>query len=163
MMLGNKKSSNQIFAARLKEIMEDNNEMTPTELTRVLKCDIHAVSRWLNEDCFPRFSTLLKITEYFKITIDFLLGLSDDENFTRVSTTPKFLERLTLLLQEQNLTKYQLAKESKIEQATISKWFAGQYMPDASSLIKLSNYFEVTIEYLLGFSNTNNYRTPYLI
>ena len=157
----NKKNYNQIFTSRLKEIMKEHDEMTPTELARVLKCDIHAVSRWLHESNFPRFSTLLKITDHFKITIDFLLGLSDDETFDRVATTSKFLERLSLLLKGQNLSKYQLAKELKIEQATISKWFAGSYMPETFYLIKLSNYFEVTIEYLLGFNDSNIYQKPF--
>ena len=91
-------NSNLIFAERLKELMRERNEMTPTELAHALNCDKHAVSRWIHGANFPRFATLIKMTEFFNISIDFLLGLSDEETLNRLHTNTIFLDRLNLLL-----------------------------------------------------------------
>lgn len=48
------------------------------------------------------------------------------------------------------LTQIQLAKILNVEQATISKWEVGKSIPDTQTLKNFANYFNVTVDYLLG-------------
>lgn len=75
---------------------------------------------------------------------------------TKVSSESRMVRSLSL----NSSPKYQLAKQLKIEQATISKWYKQNYIPETAILIALSEFFEVTIEYLVGFTDKNNYMIP---
>ena len=58
--------------------------------------------------------------------------------------------RLKELREEYALTQTQLAKELGFTQNIISKWEKGRIEPNIQTLVILSNYFHVTIDYLIG-------------
>ena len=58
--------------------------------------------------------------------------------------------RLKELREEYALTQTQLAKELGFAQNTISQWEKGRIDPNVQTLVILSNYFHVTIDYLIG-------------
>ena len=62
----------------------------------------------------------------------------------------KFSERLKELRQEKNLTQKQLANELAVTIPTLSHWECGYQEPNISQLIMLANYFEVSVDYLVG-------------
>lgn len=64
----------------------------------------------------------------------------------------KFNERLRSLIEEQNLTQKQLAKELNIAPSTLGGYVQGSSEPDFETLKSLAEYFDVTTDYLLGFS-----------
>ena len=57
------------------------------------------------------------------------------------------------LRQEKELTQVQLAGLLKIDQTTVSKWELEKALPDPQMLIKLSDFFDVSTDYLLGLSS----------
>lgn len=60
-----------------------------------------------------------------------------------------FTERFDKLLKEKNLSKTDVANNCKISNATISMWYKG-FKPNGTTLNKLSEYFKVSTDYLLG-------------
>ena len=65
-----------------------------------------------------------------------------------------FAKRLTNLREKKNLYQKDIAEISNIEQATVSNWEKGKRIPDSEMLIKLANFFEVSVDYLLGNDTT---------
>ena len=65
-----------------------------------------------------------------------------------------FKERLKTLIQERNCTYTNIEKETGIKHYTISSYINGNVEPDVDSLIKLSKYFQVSSDYLIGNINT---------
>ena len=61
--------------------------------------------------------------------------------------------RLKQLRKEQKETQKQIADILGVTQATLSGWESGKYEIDNSSLVKLSRYFNVSTDYLLGNSD----------
>jgi len=59
-----------------------------------------------------------------------------------------FQERFVELLQ--NKTAYQIAKETGITNSRLSRWRNFGELPSAENLIKLADYFDVSVDYLLG-------------
>lgn len=55
-------------------------------------------------------------------------------------------ETFKRLLEERNLTSYQVSKETGISQATLSDWKLGKSKPKADKLIKLAKFFDVPLE-----------------
>lgn len=62
----------------------------------------------------------------------------------------KFKENLKFLRQEKNLGQIELAKVLGVSKGIISLWENGLREPTLSNLIAISNYFHVSIDYLVG-------------
>lgn len=63
-----------------------------------------------------------------------------------------FWERFKLLLQEKNLKQTDIAKACNIKDGTISAWKRG-FIPQKETLKILSKYLNVSIDYLLGYTD----------
>lgn len=67
-------------------------------------------------------------------------------------------EKLYILRKKSGLSQEQLAEQLGVSRQAISKWESGQSVPESEKLILLSNYFEVTLDYLLK-DNLNSSET----
>lgn len=59
-----------------------------------------------------------------------------------------FAQILSNLMEERSLTNYQLAKDLDIHPTTVANWLSGKE-PRKKTLSMLSEYFNVTVDYLL--------------
>ena len=59
------------------------------------------------------------------------------------------LQKVKQLMKEQNMTAYTLSKKTGISQAAIGQWLNGKNGASVTSLQKLADCFEVTINELL--------------
>jgi len=65
-----------------------------------------------------------------------------------------FYERLKDLREEKGLSQTELAKDIKqVTRSAITKWELQYSEPSASKLIIVSDYFNVSVDYLLGKEN----------
>lgn len=64
---------------RIKELRTERG-ITQADLAKILKISDRAVGYYENGDREPDYSTLLKIADYFDVSIDYLLGASDIKN-----------------------------------------------------------------------------------
>lgn len=53
------------------------------------------------------------------------------------------------LLEQNNVTPYQVSKATGISQSTLSSWKKGRAKPKADKLLQLAEYFGVTVDYFL--------------
>lgn len=61
-------------------------------------------------------------------------------------------EKIKNLRLDANLTQAELAKNINITRSALSLYELGKRQPDAETLIKIANYFDVSTDYLLGNS-----------
>ena len=62
----------------------------------------------------------------------------------------KFQERLKELRKEKNVTQKQVANAISVSEDCVYNWERGRSEPSIIDLINLSNYFNITIDYLVG-------------
>lgn len=62
----------------------------------------------------------------------------------------RFNERLKQLRKNANLSQHQLAKEAGVPQTSINFYESGKRQPTIDVLVKFSQYFHVSADYLLG-------------
>ena len=62
-------------------------------------------------------------------------------------------ERLKELRKQYNISQNALSKEMNLTRATINAWEMGISYPNAQSLVMLSKYFKVSVDYILGISD----------
>ena len=58
-------------------------------------------------------------------------------------------EKLYKLRKKSGLSQEQLAEQLKVSRQAISKWESGQSIPESDKLIAISQYFNITLDYLL--------------
>ena len=69
-------SYDRIFPKRLRSLMETKN-VTQQELGEYLQKTRQAIGYYADGSSSPDWKTLVKIAQYFKVTTDYLLGLTD--------------------------------------------------------------------------------------
>lgn len=67
-----------------------------------------------------------------------------------------FYETLTKLMKERNVTAKELSETLKFGKNQIKYWKDNGNIPNGEILISLSNYFDVSIDYLLGRTDNPN-------
>ncbi len=61
-----------------------------------------------------------------------------------------FAERLLELRKEKGISQAALAKHLQVSYAVICYWETNRSEPTAPNLVKIADYFDVSIDYLLG-------------
>lgn len=64
-----------------------------------------------------------------------------------------FPERLKELREEKELSIHQLAKEINVSPTAISRWENNLRIPNIVNLFVLSNFFDVSADYLIGLTD----------
>ena len=148
---------------RLKELREEKN-LTQYEVARAIKTSQSNIGRWekgLNE---PAANYLILLADFFDVSIDYLLGRSDEfklqspptKKETSAKLTPDgsektFIDRLKVLMDEQcNGRQSILAQKANLPKTVISSYFCRGSQPSLSQLIALSKALNCSIDYLAG-------------
>lgn len=66
--------------------------------------------------------------------------------------------KLKELRQSRNISQLKLAMDLGINQNTVSRYETGIYQADYEMLIRLADYFDVSIDYLLGRTQDPTFR-----
>jgi transcriptional regulator with XRE-family HTH domain len=92
-----------VFLKRLKDLI-DEKVISINRLSKEIHCDNQAIARWFEGKYYPRHTTLIALSDYFKCSIDFLLGLSDIEEQALSPDFSMFKERFSFCRKQSALT-----------------------------------------------------------
>lgn len=145
------------FAERLRQLRAERGISTP-KLAEELGIAKSTISQYENNKRSPDGYILAKLAEYFNVSVEYLLGKTDiPDRITEANTDSahskeleKFKTRIKELRQKNNLTQKELGEKLGLTESTVSLYEAGKRKPDPSTLVKLANIFDVSIDYLLG-------------
>jgi len=150
-------TSPESFAKRLKRLRKEAH-LTQQDVADYFKTSPQSYAQWEKGQRSPSKESLEKLASYFGVSVSYLVGESDTidygafkEQSTRIqlSDDKTFIERLKELRKQSGLTQQQLADIVGTTQQNIAFWETGRQRPKQPSLIKLANYFNVSIDYLL--------------
>lgn len=137
------------FRERLKYLMLEN-ELNGTQLAEKINVSKLSVSRYVRGTHLPTVDVAVRIADYFKVSLDYLLGSEENNRSDSFLPCPPFSERLRLLLEQNGISKYRLNKDTKIDDESIYSWLYGRTKPSLENVVRLSEYFDCTVDYLLG-------------
>lgn len=69
----------------------------------------------------------------------------------------KIMNNIKHLRKNANMTQIQLSQLLETDQSTISKWELGKCLPDVPTLLKLADFFNVSLDFVLGRKNDNEF------
>lgn len=95
---------NTYFSTRVKELRE-KSQMSMEQLARELGVTKSRVNMWENNGTLPRSEVLIKLANYFKVSIDYLLGNDDMAEISKTNMKLNTLQRNLGKLNEENLMK----------------------------------------------------------
>ena len=72
----------------------------------------------------------------------------------------KIGDRIKTLREAKGLQQLELCAILDIEQSTLANYESGRRIPNDEIKIKIANYFDVSLDYLLGRDNQQVYNTP---
>lgn len=142
-----------LFAERLIELKEEYG-LSNLQFEKVCGCKNQSISTWLTRNVYPKLVNLLRMSDYFQCSIDYLLGLTDDKHLTRTDMPSTFITRANELAAKNKVSKYRIAKECGFDKGNFSKWASRDMLPQTQSLIAIADYFDCSVEYLLGLSDS---------
>ncbi len=86
-------------------------------------------------------------------SLDFLVGRTQTPNYIRSVKNHTFCERLESLLSQKGESFYYVSAQCGFGNSIYAKWKKGKN-PKPEKLILLSNYFNVSLDYLVGRSDS---------
>lgn len=128
---------------------------TQEEMAKLLAIGQSAYAKWENGRTEPTLDNIIKLANILDVTVDYLLGRSDNFSNTIVlskNNMKSFSKRLKELRLEKNQTQ-QLADELGVNRVNVTRWEKGNTEPSFSKLIELSKLLNTTPNYLLGVSD----------
>lgn len=142
------------FQKRLKDLVDDLN-CDKKDLPHHIPVGYDVLARALNIGAIPGTKSLIKIADRFDVSVDFLIGLTDDERFYKSDETYTFQNRFKELRDKNDMTKFEVAQKLGIERSLFSIWEKNNYTPSLEILFSLAQFFKVSIDYLLGRTDEN--------
>lgn len=148
------------FSKRLKELMELEG-VSIRALSVRINVERRSIRLWLVGKFFPRYDALIKLSIYFCVRIDYLLGREDtliEINRERIDIETLdlnivpivFSQKFSYILRKHKLTRYAVSKNLGVDAKSVSKWLTGKSLPETVNLIKLANLAELSVDELLG-------------
>ncbi len=136
------------FGERLKELMNEG-QLTSAELGKQIGYAPSGICRWYNYNKDISLDTLITLSDYFQCSLEYLAGrMETDTPYTYRKLLP-FAIRLPHIMKEMGVTSYRMIKDEVFSPAVYHYWQHGS-CPRLSSLIKIANYLQCTLDHLVG-------------
>lgn len=133
----------------LKDLLNEA-EINAPALALATGIDPSTILTLLRGEGLPYVDTLVSLADHFRCSTDYLLGLTDRLEDIPFKKRPPFSEQLTFLLNHFKITKYRLEKQTGLSEKTVNRWHNGKTQPTVESLIRLANYFDCSVDFILG-------------
>ena len=140
------------FKQRFNKLKKENN-LSVDDIKNYLKLNSSSlIYFWLDGTYTPKLNYLNQLANLFECSIDYLIGKTDNffENNKVIKELPSFSERLAEIIKNKGLTKSKLRKENIISGSLYRSIFERKSDPTIETLIRLADYLNISIDYLVG-------------
>ncbi len=138
----------QNFNENLKELLKINN-ISQYELANILNNSQQSISRYVNGVTEPDIYNLVKIAKFFKVSTDYLLGVSDDignvQNNSLTETENYVVQQLRLM-----------NSEKKQELVSYANYLANKdnyKITNSQNIVDISDLSDIERAEVVGFIN----------
>lgn len=142
----------QFIIDKIKGLAEEKN-ISINKLLSECKLNPSLVSDMQGKGTFPSIKAISKIAEYFDVTVEYLIGNCDLPSNQSALASSQFGKTLRQLRQQHSFTQADLAEKLGLSKANVCKYEAGSVEPNIDTLLRLSELFNVSVDYLLGHNS----------
>lgn len=138
------------FQRRFQELVAEMNIENKTAASQQIGIAHAQFFNAYNYGIIPKPKTLMRIADFFNISIEYLLGMTENDSFEKAAHTSAFHDRLFELLEAHNISPSELSQKTHIHRSNISQWKTKKTIPLLDDLIIVADEFNVSLDYLLG-------------
>ena len=135
------------------KVLRKQKKKTQQDMAEMLKITYRTYQNYENDLTEMPYNLLFKLSDYFGVSINYLLGHELNKNNLENQTFEKkqsIFIKLKDLRSELNLTQEQLAQAVGLSRDTYKNYEQQRTEMSYDILFKLADYFGVSIDYLLG-------------
>lgn len=135
----------KIYEAILEVLEEQNLSIRDIENSKIL--GDKTIYNFSQEN--PSLKSLMKLANYLKVSIDYLLGFSDENLFKEYDIENiNFNKNLRKIIHNEKISMKQMARDIKMGETNFIRWNRGVY-PRLDKLVDIANYLKCSIDDLL--------------
>ena len=141
---------------KFKDILKELIDEKGIKLTNFCRdCDINPklIYDYFNGYSYPTAQTLIKLANYFKCSLDYMLNLTDIRNHNLYINLngdfSLFIPRYFQLLKDNHTSHYLFAQEHRFGESVIRKWKKGS-VPSLEKLRLIAYELGSSVDYLVG-------------
>lgn len=139
------------FQNRFIELVDNLEESNKASIAKQMNVNYVTFSKIYNYGILPKVVILIRIADFFNISIEYLLSKTNDEYFDKAQNPKTFIERLDELKEKNGIKNYnELGSKVHIHRNSFYEWERENHLPTIEFLELLADYFNVSIDYLLG-------------
>ena len=140
----------EIFIERLKELVYNDNNLTLEKLANEININSSTMSSWTSRYNMPKLDKMIDLSNYFKCSIEFLIGRSEDNSYVKPKDCPPFHIQLQKFLERKGLKINHLRNAGVISAGLNESIFKLHSIPFMDSVIKIADYFKISVDELVG-------------
>lgn len=135
---------------RLKKLRKEKG-LTQADLAKVLNTNQSQYGKYENGKTNLSLENAQILSEYFGVTLSYLLGLDDDSCIDGSKKMTPFQS----LVRDKEISLKEISEATGIGYSTLGNYNQGSRSPNAKNAQLLSEYFGVSIPYLLGYEENS--------
>ena len=137
------------FLERLKELIKEN-EISYEELAIQTNIGTPAMYAWSGNYNMPKLNNIILLSNYFKCSIEYLIGRSDDNSELPPKECLPFHIQLENILKQRKLNITHLRNSGVISAGLSESIFTLHSSPHMENVIKIADYLKISIDELVG-------------
>jgi len=139
------------FAESLKDLMYDH-QLTTEKLSTDTTISDSSINTWLtgNANYLPSVPYVILLADYFKCSVEYLIGLEEKNYLPNPKPCPPFSNRFRIAVTSKGFSLYKLSKRINMGTGNFYRWISGEREPSLDSLVRIAKVLDCSIDYLLG-------------
>lgn len=137
------------FQCRIKQIIDDQ-DCEKKDFHKFVGVSKDVIIRATNYGIIPSLKSLVKIADKLNVSLTYLLGETDINDFYLSDNPATFHIRLKQLAEEREEKYSTISNKMPFAYNSIYEWMRTGCLPCLDYVKALANYFHVSIDYLLG-------------
>ena len=134
---------------RLKEIMIETNTSAQNIATYLGLNQDANVYQWLEGNHTPKMNNLIKLANFYEYSIDYVLGLTDNDEKIFNDNIPDFKNQFIKVLKILNVKQKNILEDRILSCGHLSTIRQNKYLL-TENMIKLAEYLGISIDFLIG-------------
>lgn len=125
----------------------NSSDKSLKQISQEININYETLSAYKRQLRRPKKENAKILAEYFGVTLSYLLGLDDDSCIDESKKMTPFQS----LVRDRGISLKEISEATDIGYSTLGNYKQGSRSPNAKNAQLLSEYFEVSIPYLLGY------------
>ncbi|MDE7071349.1 MAG: hypothetical protein K2O86_05195 [Clostridia bacterium] len=142
--------TSSVYSRRIKHLIYENECQSNVEFAKLVGVGAIVISNAVNYGIIPSTRTLIKIANKFDLSLKYLLGIDNKNDFIPSANPSNFSTRIAELTKENNSNFGKVASQTSFTRMYIYQWNKKSTLPSLDYLFELADFFKVSPDYLLG-------------